>query len=185
MALETLHYCGLSWDEIAREFCKEVKWLLHCGPPQEYTYEEIEVLGEKEDAAGREYHRLRLRHFLLPRLLDLALSLGKKAEGLNLSRKLLASQFTGGWGPSRDELAVWATRQACDALNRMRRSLPDVTFLQRVHSYVLAVPYFAVESLIASVGLAALVFCLLMPGYRQGLVPAIVVAAAPCFFGRR
>ncbi|NUN24383.1 MAG: terpene cyclase/mutase family protein [Candidatus Jettenia caeni] len=65
-ALFILNACGMPWKEMKIQFQKQIDWIKKSYMKQEYVYEEMQFEYDTLDEYGKQYGRLRLRHFTLP-----------------------------------------------------------------------------------------------------------------------
>ncbi|MCX5644475.1 MAG: hypothetical protein NTZ17_07290 [Phycisphaerae bacterium] len=184
-AYQILTYCGLSREGLLNQFGSELKSALIQARGLSYVYEEIEVARELSDPSGLKYHRLRIQHFVPPALGHLSVMLHDKSVAFFAARAVLEQQFAGGWGPSNDELVMWATAQAVEYLSCFEKEiLPTVSWPEYPLLSTTLIPYGWLKFGLSLLGLATCVTFLLLPGYRENMVAGLFLMVAPWFFSR-
>lgn len=182
-ALNILHFCGASWEEIRNNYKNQIKWIYRNINNLGYTYEEIEIVQPQSDKVGRQYKRLRLRHFALPLIGHLSMGMGNTQMVLHIARKIVLQQFDGGWGPSKDELTMWATHQAIEYLESIgTRTVPSLNNFSYLFSYFSAIPFVVVKSIFSIIGILLIAIFLLEPSYRPNILVGLFVVIAPWMF---
>lgn len=182
-ALNILHFCGDSWEEIRNNYENQIKWIFSNINNLGYTYEEIEIIQPQSDKVGRQYKRLRLRHFALPLIGHLFMGMGNTQVALHIARKIVSQQFNGGWGPSKDELTMWATHQAIECLESIKtRTVPSLTNFSYLSSYFSAIPFVVVKAILSVIGILLIAIFLLEPSYRPNILVGLFLVIAPWIF---
>ena len=185
-AYQILHFCGMTRDELLSRFRAQIKTVLKASIELNYLYEEIEAEQQVSDSAGIKYLRLRIQHFVLPALGHLCIVLGDRHTGFRAAKRLLEQQFTGGWGPSNDELVMWGTAQAIEYLDSFKNQiLPSVSRIEYSLYYMDLIPYRFAKVAISLTGLVVFIIFLLIPGYRPTLLVGLFLMIVPWVFGQR
>jgi len=184
-AYQILHLCGVTKDELLASFGDTLRTTIKRSTEVTYVYEEIEVEQQASDLAGIKYHRLRIQHFALPNLGNLCIAVGNRHTAFSTARKLLEEQFAGGWGPSNDELTMWATVQAIEYLHSFKtKILPYMSTMDYLLYWTDLIPYRLAKLCLSFVGLAVLIIFLLTPNYRQNLLVGVFLIIVPWLFAR-
>lgn len=179
-ALFTLNACGISWKEINVEFQKEINWIKKIYKEREYVYEEMQFEYDNSDEYGKKYGRLRLRHFTLPAVGNFFIQIDKVQDALIVARDILSQQFSGGWGPSKDELTMWATQQALELVEGVRINiLPDINNFQYLSARLRKIPFSLLKLIVTIFGIGFIVLFLRIPEYRVNFVVGIFLMIFP------
>jgi hypothetical protein len=185
-AYQILHLCGMARDELLSRFRAQTRTVLKASIELNYVYEEIEAEQQVSDSAGIRYLRLRIQHFVLPALGHLCIILGDRHTGFTAAKRLLKEQFTGGWGPSNDELVMWGTAQAIEYLESFKNQiLPSVSRIEYCLYSMDLIPYRFAKLAISLIGLVLFIIFLLSPAYRAALLVGLFLMIVPWVFGRR
>jgi len=182
---QILQFCGMDKDELLSQYEQEIRQLFKETEESGYIFEEIEVQQDLSDSSGSRYFRLRIQHFVAPALGRLSIMIGEKRTAFRVANRLIEQQFAGGWGPSNDELVMWATEQSVEYLQLFRdKILGSLTLLESVSYSFAFVPYHLIKAIIALIGLIIFVIFLLIPGYRESSVVGLFFVIGPWFFSR-
>lgn len=182
-ALKILNYCGYKWDEISKEYRHCIKWLFKGFYDYLYVYENIEILMNKRDIDGEIYTRIPMRHFVLPIIGNFAIEINKVHVALQCIDRILASQFNGGWGPSGDELAIWATYEGCKFLHQTHDAvLKNVSRIDIILSRIRRIPYLSTKASLSILILLIAVIFLWIPHYRPNFFVGIFLAVLPWIY---
>lgn len=184
-ALFILHYCGSSWQEIKSTYKKQINWLIRNIHNLDYTYEEIEIIQANNDQYGREYYRLRLRHFALPLIGHLFREIGNEVHVLRVAQKMISQQFTGGWGPSKDGLTIWASHQAVEYLSSIKSYLmPSLSEFKYLCLSFISIPFVITKIILSILMLMIIVITSFIPSYQPAIVVALISLCFTWLFKR-
>lgn len=174
LALNILANTGKTWAEIENDYPEQIAWILKNYRANRYESEELHIPTNSLDRAGQLYTRLSLRLFELPRVGELAINIGDSVTAARVQRSLLNQQYQGGWGPSKNELTMWATQQSVDFLLRFKLEIiPRLKLWTLFHSYFSDNKYFSIRLIIFMVGLILTFFFLFIPEYRANLIVSL------------
>ncbi|NUO10405.1 MAG: hypothetical protein HUU08_17400 [Candidatus Brocadia sp.] len=113
------------------------------------------------------------------------IQIGKIQDALIVSRDVLSQQFSGGWGPSKDELTMWATQQALEFIEGVRTDiLPDITNFQYLSALLRKIPFSLFKLIVTILGIGFVVLFLIIPEYRVNLIVGVFLMIVPWFFKR-
>lgn len=186
LALNILHYCGMSWEEIKRLHRDQINWILSHLKSADYTHEEIRIRTEEIGEHGHKYFKHNIRHFVKPYLGQLLIDLGYNREAIFVARKLLQAQFNGGWGPSGDELTMWATQQAVEFFRKVEdHVIPEINPVSYGLSYYSTIPYALPKTTTSLLGFASVLVLLFLPDYRPSIVVGLLMIVLPWLFKRQ
>lgn len=184
-ALFTLNACGISWKEIKAQFRKQIDWIKKAYKEQEYVYEEMQFEYDNSDEYGKEYGRLRLRHFTLPAVGNILIQIDEAQDALIIARNILNRQFSGGWGPSKDELTMWATQQSLELVESVRIDiLPDISNFQYLSALFRKIPFSLFKLIATILGIGITVLFLMIPEYRINLIVGVFLMIIPWLIKR-
>ena len=184
-ALNILNMCGMSWAEIKSKFEKQISWIKNRDSRNNYIYEEMQFRYQNKDEYGAEYGRLRIRHFALPIIGNFYISIGKREDALKIAKKILSQQFSGGWGPSKDELTMWATQQSIEFLDNVENHiLQTISNLNYLLSCVKGVSFFGIKIIVSLIGAALAALFLFLPDYRANFLVGIFLMVVPWLLKR-
>jgi len=182
-ALTLLSICGMTWEEINSKYEKQISWIKSRDSMNFFLYEEMQFKYKSTDEYGSEYGRLRLRHFTLPIIGNFYLNIGSIPNALKIANRILNLQFSGGWGPSKDELTMWATHQSIEFLDKIERViLPGINNFNYFMSCVKGISFFWGKLIISLIGVLLAVLFLFLPNYRASFLVGIFVMLIPWFF---
>jgi len=177
--------CGMSWVEINSKFEKQISWIKNRDLKNNYLYEEMQFRYQSTDEYGAKYGRLRVRHFVLPIIGNFYISIGKRADALKIAKKILDQQFSGGWGPSKDELTMWTTQQSIEFLKNVENHiLQTISNLDYLLSCVKGVSFFGIKIVVSLIGAALAALFLFLPNYRNSFVVGIFLMVVPWLLKR-
>lgn len=179
-ALKTLNACGMAWEEIKSNYAKQIAWIKSCDLSNFYLYEEMQFRTKKSDQYGMEYGRLRLRHFTLPIIGNFYLDIDYKPGVMIIAQRIIEQQFSGGWGPSKDELTMWATQQAIEFLDNVeKRLLPCLSNLDYIISVIKGINFYKTKLVLTFSGAALACLFLSLPNYRANFLIGIFLMVVP------
>jgi hypothetical protein len=182
---QILLLCGMSNDELQSRFHTQIERVLKESIYLNYVYEEIEVQQRLSNSSGLMYNRLRIQHFVLPSLGSFSLMISAKHVAFAAAQKLLDQQFAGAWGPSNDELTMWATAQAIEYLQSFKATiLRPMSSKNYIFYRCTFIPYVFLKAIVTFVGLLLLVVFLLVPGYRENCLVGLFLMVIPWFLGK-
>lgn len=184
-AINILNMCGMSWYEVKSKFGNQISWIKNCDQKNNYLYEEMQFRYKSTDEYGAEYGRLRLRHFVLPIIGNFYINIGKKADALKIAKKIISQQFSGGWGPSKDELTMWATQQSIEFLiNVENQILKTISNLEYLLSCVRGISFLGIKLFVTLIGAAIASILLFFPDYRASFLVGIFLMVVPWLLKR-
>ncbi len=184
-ALTLLNMCGMTWEEIKSKYEKQISWIKSRDSINFFLYEEMQFKYKSTDEYGSEYGRLRLRHFTLPIIGNFYLNIGSLPDALKIAKRILNLQFSGGWGPSKDELTMWATHQSIEFLDKIEcKILPNMNNLNYFMSCLKGINFFWSKFIISLIGISLAALFLLLPTYRANFLVGIFLMVIPWLFKR-
>lgn len=179
-ALNVLKSCGMTWEEIKSKYTKQINWIKSFDLTNIYLYEEMQFRTKNTDHYGVEYGRLRLRHFVLPIIGNFYLDIDNTPGVIKITQKVLAQQFSGGWGPSKDELTMWATQQSIEFLDNVeKRILPSLSNFNYIMSCIKGINFYRAKLFFSFIGIALAGLFLFLPNYRANFLIGIFFMVVP------
>lgn len=184
-ALNILHHCGMPWSEIATRFSEQIAWIKDNYLKADYIYEEVEVKQLDTDNYGQQYKRLRLRHYVLPYAGMLFLELQDYRHAFITAERVLAQQYNGGWGPSKDELTMWATQQSIEFLVKIQKCLPSASRHDVILAKLPVITHIWIRAAITVLILLLSAYFLYTPNYRENLIISFFVLLLTWIIGKK
>ena len=121
----------------------------------------------------------------IKRSLGIARGKDDKVDALKIAKKIISQQFSGGWGPSKDELTMWATQQSIEFLiNVENQILKTISNLEYLLSCVRGISFLGIKLFITLIGAAIASIFLFFPDYRASFLVGIFLMVVPWLLKR-
>lgn len=153
-ALFILYYCGLSINQLKKQYKKQIKWIkkqikASTSRSSAFSYEAIEVYDRTQnDKFGEGAHILKSYHFNTAALCWFFLKFEYYDIAQRLIMKLINMQSKeGGWGVEADgKIFVWATQQAINCMFEYEKKLINKnSLLDKIWHSTYTIPYFRIK----------------------------------------